>query len=285
MMVSVDLQVRSAELADKGRIADLIRSSPHVHRHLDWRYPLDWIGSPSFYLLEDRGRLLAALVCPPDPSAVVWVRLLAVAGGLPLNEAWQLLWEAARLDLSRQGNFTVAAIVLQEWFPALLQTSRFAKRQSIVMLERDDPSELGVSLRPGFSIRAMKASDLPAVTDVDAAAFAPLWRNSLPDLQQAFPQALLASVAEAQGRLIGYQLSTRNPLGMHLARLAVRPETQGRGVGYTLLADLIHQGGQRGIHHLTVNTQSDNAASLALYQRAGFHETGERYPVYQLQVP
>jgi ribosomal protein S18 acetylase RimI-like enzyme len=37
--------------------------------------------------------------------------------------------------------------------------------------------------------------------------------------------------------------------------------------------------------HLTVNTQSDNSASLALYRKIGFRETGERYPVYQLQVP
>jgi ribosomal protein S18 acetylase RimI-like enzyme len=39
------------------------------------------------------------------------------------------------------------------------------------------------------------------------------------------------------------------------------------------------------MYRLTVNTQSDNAASLALYRKTGFHETGERYPVYQLPVP
>jgi ribosomal protein S18 acetylase RimI-like enzyme len=285
MTVDVDLQMRPAVLADKNRIADLIHASPHVHRHLDWRYPLDWIGSPPFYVLENQGRLQAALACPPDPASVVWVRLFVVSGELPPNEAWQPLWEVARLDLVRRGSFTVAAIILQDWFPNLLEVSGFASRQSIVMLERDGPSELEASLVPGFSIRAMSTNDLPAVAAVDAAAFARLWQNSLPDLQQAFPQALLASVAEAQGRLIGYQLSTRNPLGMHLARLAVRPEAQGRGVGYALLADLVRQTGQCGLHHLTVNTQSDNAASLALYQRAGFHETGERYPVYQLQIP
>jgi ribosomal-protein-alanine N-acetyltransferase len=84
--------------------------------------------------------------------------------------------------------------------------------------------------------------------------------------------------------VIGYQLSTRNSLGVHLARLAVRPAVQGKGVGYALVADLIQQVRRRGISHLTVNTQSDNATSLALYQRMGFRETGERYPVYQLHV-
>jgi ribosomal-protein-alanine N-acetyltransferase len=95
----------------------------------------------------------------------------------------------------------------------------------------------------------------------------------------------LATVAEADGQILGYQLSTRNPLGAHLARLAVRPEMQGRGLGRALIADLIQQAERHGMYHLTVNTQSDNLSSLALYKKIGFSETGERYPVYQLQVP
>jgi ribosomal protein S18 acetylase RimI-like enzyme len=92
-------------------------------------------------------------------------------------------------------------------------------------------------------------------------------------------------VAEADGQIIGYQLSTRNPLGAHLARLAVRPESQGRGVGRALVADLIQQAERRSMYHLTVNTQNDNLSSLALYKKIGFRETGDCYPVYQLQVP
>jgi ribosomal protein S18 acetylase RimI-like enzyme len=38
------------------------------------------------------------------------------------------------------------------------------------------------------------------------------------------------------------------------------------------------------VERFTVNTQSDNATSLALYKRIGFHETGERYPVYQRRI-
>ena len=91
-------------------------------------------------------------------------------------------------------------------------------------------------------------------------------------------------MAETDGQVLGYQLSTRNPLGAHLARLAVRPELQGRGMGRLLVADLIQQAERHGMYHLTVNTQSDNSASLALYKRIGFRETGERYPVYQFQV-
>jgi ribosomal-protein-alanine N-acetyltransferase len=84
--------------------------------------------------------------------------------------------------------------------------------------------------------------------------------------------------------VVGYHLSTRNSLGVHLARLAVRPETQGRGIGQALVQDLFLQAEQRGIRRFTVNTQNDNAASLAIYKKLDFFETGERYPVYRRQV-
>jgi ribosomal-protein-alanine N-acetyltransferase len=285
MTVGVDVRVRSAVQTDQRQIANLMHFSPTIHRHLDWRYPLDWIGSPPFFVLENQGQIISALACPPDPPSVAWVRLFVNSGKLPLEESWQMLWEAARLDLAHKQGFTIAAIVLQDWYHSLLINSGFFSRQSIVMLERDIQAPVDISLPAGFSIRVMLQYDLPAVAEVDAAAFEPLWQNSLPSLERAYPQAVLATVVEADGRVLGYQLSTRNPLGAHLARLAVRPELQGRGVGRALVADLVQQAERHAMYHLTVNTQSDNSSSLALYRKIGFRETGERYPVYQLQVP
>jgi ribosomal-protein-alanine N-acetyltransferase len=284
MMVGVDVRVRSAVLTDQRQIANLMHFSPTIHRHLDWRYPLDWIGSPPFFVLENQGQIISALASPPDPPSVAWVRLFVNSGKLSLDESWQLLWDAARHDLSHKSGYTVAAIVLQDWYHSLLINSGFLSRQSIVMLERDGQAPVDYALPAGLSIRSMLQFDLPTVAEVDAAAFEPLWQNSLPSLERAYPQAVLATVAETDGQVLGYQLSTRNPLGAHLARLAVRPELQGRGMGRLLVADLIQQAERHGMYHLTVNTQSDNSASLALYKRIGFRETGERYPVYQFQV-
>ncbi|MGB8213716.1 MAG: GNAT family N-acetyltransferase [Anaerolineales bacterium] len=285
MTVGVDVRVRPAVLTDQRQIANLNHFSPAIHRHLDWRNPLDWIGAPPFFVLESQEQIISALACPPDPPSVAWVRLFVNSGKISLDESWQILWNAAYLDLARTGQFTVAAIVLQDWYHSLLIASGFTSRQSIVMLEREQQDSEEVSLPPGFSIRAMRQYDLPAVAEVDAAAFDLLWQNSLPSLERAYPQAVLATVAEADGQVLGYQLSTRNPLGAHLARLAVRPALQGRGVGRALIADLIQQAERHAMYRLTVNTQSDNAASLALYRKTGFRETGERYPVYRLQVP
>jgi ribosomal protein S18 acetylase RimI-like enzyme len=285
MIRDADIRVRSAVLTDRNQIASLLHISPTLHRHLDWRYPLDWLGSAPFLVLEARGQVISALACPPDPPEIAWVRLFVTSGMISLEESWQTLWEAARLELTHKGRFMAAAIVLQDWYHGLLQASQFSSRQSIVMLERAEQAPIASSLPVGFSIRTMFPYDLPAVAEVDAAAFDLLWQNSLPALELAYPQAVLATVVEAGGQMLGYQLSTRNPFGAHLARLAVRPDLQGRGIGQALVADLVQQADRRGLYRLTVNTQSDNAASLALYKKTGFHETGERYPVYQLQIP
>ena len=126
----------------------------------------------------------------------------------------------------------------------------------------------------------MSSSDLRAVAELDAAAFEPLWQNSLDALERAYAQRSYATVAGEGPELTGYQLSTGSPLGAHLARLAVRPTVQGAGVGTALVRDLLMRFKQRRQPHITVNTQSDNAASQALYERMGFVRTGEQFPVF-----
>ncbi|MEZ0395465.1 MAG: GNAT family N-acetyltransferase [Anaerolineales bacterium] len=284
MALESGLRLRPAVFADQRRLASLLNGGARVHRHLDWRKPLDWIGSPPFLVLEENDQMMAALACPPDPDAIAWVRLFVVAEGWSVPAAWWPLWEAARQDLAGRGSFTVAAIALQPWFVDVLEASRFEFRQHIVMLERESQATVEYFLPPEVALRSMMTYDLPAVAEVDAAAFEPLWQNSLPALERAYPQAAVATVAEQEGRLVGYQISTPNPLGAHLARLAVLPQAQGRGVGFALIADLIQRLARRRIYRLTVNTQSDNAASLKLYQQIGFRLTDERYPVYCMQI-
>jgi ribosomal protein S18 acetylase RimI-like enzyme len=92
-------------------------------------------------------------------------------------------------------------------------------------------------------------------------------------------------VAEDAQGLAGYQISTANPFGSHLARLAIRPDAQNQGLGSAIVADLIQRLRGRGHNRLTVNTQSDNQASLALYDKMGFVLTGERFPVFRFDFP
>jgi ribosomal protein S18 acetylase RimI-like enzyme len=279
-MVNPNVSIRRAVLNDQGRISNLIYFESHVHRHLDWRSPLDWLGADEYWVLEQGKNLVAALACPPDPPGICWMRLFAHSRSISAWEAWSALWQVAFQQVVSVERQTVAAITLQPWLGELLQQSGFELDQRIVVLEHDHPKSLPIPDSPVHIIRPMVSADLPAVAVLDASAFNPIWQNSQISLQMAFAQAGLATVIEEKGRLLGYQISTGNPFGMHLARLAVLPEFQGQGLGKALLQDLLHHAAQSGMQRITVNTQADNQPSLALYQKLGFRVTGEQYPTY-----
>jgi len=276
---------RTADPKDLSRLANLVHFEAYVHRHLDYRPPLDWMGYPPFLVLEQNARIEAALACPPDPPAIAWIRLFAATAHIPVAAAWDVLWTEARACLLENESIQcAAAIPLYGWFEGLLKRENFKKTYSIVMLNWDNAELPEPPPNPAVAIRAMTLDDLAEVEAIDTASFSLTWQNSRAYLEIAFKLAAVASVAEYRGQLVGYQISTGTPVGGHLARLAVLPEWQGNGIGYALLYDLLNRFVGRGAHTVTVNTQKDNLASLALYQKSGFRLTGEEYPIYQLEL-
>jgi ribosomal protein S18 acetylase RimI-like enzyme len=278
------LEVRPADRFDREQVSSLIYLESHVHKHLDWKAPLDWLGRTPFMVLQEGGRLSAALACPPDPPSIAWLRLFVFASHLNGLEAWRLLWPAALRRLEAQGGGTAAAIITQPWLEPILLENGFEPVNHIVLLEMNSQSVSQRQTAADWLIRPMVPGDLPRVVDLDAAAFDLLWRNSLEGLASAFNQASYASVAEDDSGLIGYQLATGGAFGTHLARLAVQPAAQGRGLGAALVHDLIAHIPRDREPRLTVNTQADNMASHALYERLGFRRTGERFPVLATPV-
>ncbi len=276
---------RPAVPADRQEISNLIFSAAHLHRHLDWRAPLDWLGRTPYWILEDSDRAVAALACPKDPDAVAWIRLFAFSSEVSGRLAWRRLWEPARAQLAEQGGATAAAIAAQGWIAPILSDDDFELVETIVVLVWDQGPPLFASAPQGVRIRVMTPADLPSVAETDREAFDWLWSNSLDALTRAYAQASYASVAEDGSGVLAYQLSTGGPIGMHLARLAVRPAAQRRGLGTALISDLMLHMNLGGESRVTVNTQAANVVSLALYEKIGFRLTGERYPVYTSAVP
>jgi len=276
--------VRPVDLNDHQQLSNLIFFETHIHRHLDWRSPLEWLGAPFYWALEEHRNITAALACPAEVTGIAWVRLFVYAGHASPDNVWTLLWSTAKEEIAHHGGATVAAIAMQTWFQQILAASGFENRQQIVMLEWQYQPWVARETN-GIHIRKMTEADLPQVVETDNAAFHPLWHNSFDTIQLAFSQAMFATVAENSHGIFGYQISTGHGQRAHLARLAVRPEAQGQGVGRSLLSDLFTKVTRNGIVRLSVNTQSDNATSLSLYKKMGFNRTGEEYPVYTFEVP
>ena len=276
--------VRPADFKDHQQLSNLIFFETRLHRHMDWRSPLELLGSPFYWALEEDGQVIAALACSPEAKGISWVRLFVYAGRWYADQAWNMLWSTTKEEISRSGGATVAAIAMHPWFQDVLSASGFKNHQNIVMLEWRYQPWAGSEAK-GIRIRKMTEDDLPEVEKTDAASFTPLWQNPLDTLRRAYSQTLFATVAEDERGIVGYQLTTGGRTHAHLARLAVHPSAQGRGAGRALLVELFTRLTQMGVTKLTVNTQSDNDASLGLYQKMGFTRTGEQYPVYTFEIP
>lgn len=285
MLIKTRSSTREATTKDLQKLANLIHFEAYIHRHLDYRPPLDWVGEQPFLVLEQNGSIAATLACPPDPPRVAWIRLFAAASRVQIGHAWEILYAQATASLQATHQpCWLAAIPMHKWFEDLLIKSSFEYTHSITMLNWESQRLPELPDYAGHTLRPMTLDDLPEVQQVDEASFSPIWQNSLTCLELAFRQAAIATVVEIDNQLIGYQISSSTPIGGHLARLAVRPEQRGRGIGCLLLHDLLTQFIRRGAQTITVNTQKDNIASLALYRRLGFGFTGEEYPVYKRDI-
>ncbi len=278
-------KIRQVNHKDLPQLANLIHFETYVHRHLDYRPPLDWIDQRPFLVMELKGEVIAALACPPDPPRVAWIRLFAASTHLSTNTTWRELWSQAVFELAEtQSPQWAAAIPIYNWFTYQLKRSGFLATDRIVTLNWEGSKLPEKPLHNHVNIRLMEPKDLAMVQQIDEASFAPIWQNSRNCLEYAFHQSIIATVIESGDECLGYQITTATSLGSHLTRLAVNPDVQGKGIGYALVYDLLARLMQKGTRMLTVNTQKDNLASLAIYSKAGFIATGEEYPIYQYEL-
>jgi ribosomal protein S18 acetylase RimI-like enzyme len=276
------MKIRTATTRDANKLANLIHFEVYVHRHLDWRQPLDWIGKNPFLVLEKNGEIIAALVCPPDPPSVSWVRLFAMTSSQERMPIWELLWNEAINQLrDNAGVKWLAAMPLHSWMQSLLIHSGFINKYNVLMLSWENRGISAEKLKSPVNIRPMRHDDITAIRKIDKLAFEPIWQNSIDILTLAYQQSSVSTVIKINQEIVGYQISTSTAIGAHLARLAIHPDFQGAGLGYTLLRDLLNRFADNRVNRVTVNTQKDNIHAMSLYSKAGFSPTGEEYPFYQ----
>jgi len=275
------LSIRQAGKSDYSLLANAIGAAQFVHRHLDWRDTLDWLGCQPFLILERNKEVVALLACPADSTHVAWIRsFVTVTGLVKPMECWKILFsEALKMNEARPP-IAYVALGLQDWFDEVVLKYNFHLHQRIVILEWNGFLPQKPELPPDCRLRVMVKEDLPGVQQVDEKAFDAIWQNTSSDLDLAFTQSPYASVIECQQTVIGYQICTSTSFGAHLARLAVNPQSQRQHLGYTMVQDLQAHFKRTGIGMLTVNTQNNNHASLALYRKMGFFQTGESFPVF-----
>jgi ribosomal protein S18 acetylase RimI-like enzyme len=277
---SKDYFLRPVHTDDQPSLQEFLKEEECIlHQHLDWHSALEWLGSQPFWILGKAGKIIAALACPYEPSGMVWVRLFAASPQLRSFQTWNLLFQKILEVFADNPPTLIASLALKRDYTEILLQSGFQPYQFIVVLEKvGKPPQF--SKPSGVNLRLMQIEDLETITALDRAAFEPLWHNSQNILTHAYQQSNYATVVEKDGCIVAYQISTNTIFNAHLARIAVQPDLQQTGIASILISDLISFFYLNGISRITVNTQSNNQASLALYQKTGFRKTGEKFSVF-----
>jgi len=275
--------VRIAKKSDWDAIDDFLSQAAAVHRHLDWRSPLEWLGQNTFLLVENRKGIAAILICTPEPTGIYWIRIFASINLSSIDSYWQRLFQQILDQLPTEPNRPIiASIAYHEWMINLMECNQWEVCQKVIQLKWI-PVNLSKFVKAwpyGLILRPMEYSDLEIVARIDAECFEPLWQHSKDVLQRAYDQSSYATVATIDDEVVGFQISTLHKAIAHLARLSVTPNYQGKHIGQALVQDMLKHFRRPWTREITVNTQHNNEISLNLYSKMGFELTGESFPIY-----
>jgi len=140
-----------------------------------------------------------------------------------------------------------------------------------------------VSGDAGVAIERAGLADLGEVMAVMGDSFDPAFGEAWTAPQCAgllpLPGVWLTLARDSGESPLGFALSRVVAGEAELLLLAVRRDSQRRGVGSKLLGAFVAEAARRGAEHLHLEVRDGNHA-VALYTRAGFREVGRRKNYY-----
>ncbi len=135
-------------------------------------------------------------------------------------------------------------------------------------------------MRGGVAVRGGRKRDLPAVVEIEAAAFSRPWcMDTFADILRR-PEADLLVAADADA-VVGYAVLLRAAGEAELANLAVSPLHRNRGVGEELLAQASRTLLNQGVRRLYLAVRVSNTGAISLYERFGFRRIGVHRSYYR----
>ncbi len=149
-------------------------------------------------------------------------------------------------------------------------------------LLRHTLSRIGPKTDAAALIRRGKRRDRADVLRIDHDAFEPFWRlddHGLDEAINATPVSRFRVLSD--GPILGYSVSGRAGTVGYLQRLAVDPQTHGRGLGTELVNEVLRWSRRHRCSSVLVNTQERNAGALRLYEHLGFTRVPEGLAVLE----
>lgn len=252
--------------------------------HLDWLPSQSRLSEASTFCLIDDDKIQAVLSVAPENRNFAWLRFFFTQRDGNHNANFEQLFEHAKAWLKDKQIPKLYALSTSEWIERLLIKHGFQLDNQIVSLSSQELTVKARTLPENLQIRPMRLNDIPELEGLDELCFRPPWQLNQSSLEKSYIKGANSSVVSHGGRLIGYQISDNIFDHLHLARIAVHPDFQGKGIARQLMAEMINYFGDYAIQTYSVNTQADNLASLRLYHSFGFKEEGRPTPVYLFEI-
>jgi ribosomal protein S18 acetylase RimI-like enzyme len=285
-MLMPALSIGKYERRYREPVLHLLASSYQIHTHLDWYNTEQWLDSENVpvWLAWQADKLVGMIAASIPLSNTCWMRLLAIHDAAPTEAVLTALWETLRNDLKTIGVGSVSLLITHDWLSDYASPIFSMSRIDTIVTMRRRSAQPPRPRNVALTVQPAEIEDYPVMTEIDQAAFPPPWQLAFSDLRQAARIAVNCTVARLDGEIVGYQLSTRHRETGHLARLAVLPEMQGKGVGGTLLYYMIRSFLMKGVRVMTVNTQLSNVRSQRLYGAYHFLRNGYDMPVWEVEI-
>ena len=127
-------------------------------------------------------------------------------------------------------------------------------------------------------LRPMRQQDLPAVLDVEQAAYDHPWSENI--FQDCLRVGYYCVVSEFDGRIVGHGIMSLGVGECHLLNICIHPDYQRRRLGNQLVNYLLDLARWKKIRMAFLEVRVSNQAAYKLYTKLGFDEIGVRKNYY-----
>lgn len=276
--------IQSGDICDQAELLAFLNGSNLAYEHLDWFPSKSRLAEPSTFCLYSQDQLEAILSVAPDNEEFAWLRFFFTLRDGRHRSNFNILFKHASMWLKEQGVRRLFSMATSNWFEILLIENGFQVQNRLISLVTSQFTGMTKESSINAQIRPMRLSDLDEIGELDNLCFSAPWQFNHASLEKCYRLGAYASLATINEKPIAYQITTHFLDHLHLARVAVHPDWRGHGIAKVLLYDLEAHFEDNEIDSISVNTQVDNLASLALYASLGFQQEGNLLPVYSLDL-
>ncbi|MBW7881224.1 MAG: GNAT family N-acetyltransferase [Caldilineaceae bacterium] len=284
------MEIVTARPHDLATVRELIRFAHHRHAHIADEDLATTIARGDVLLAREGSNAVALLITytePPPPSLPasapnrVYLRAFACARTASPTVAFG----AMLLVLRRQPRVRPQLLIAygdEGWISRTLASNGMSLVEQVQFFELSNlrrgtwpPPDLPEDM----SLRSAGINDLDLLAAMDALSFDLLWHYSARELHGLCMRGHV-EMAVANGVPIGYFALTTDGDVASLARLAVHPDWQGRGLGRALLVASLLRAQAAGCQQVVLNTQAHNERAKTLYHSLGFRFTGRQLAIF-----